>query len=882
MWLSRRKAYLEALLITALALVARWLLDPFLGSQLPFVTFFIAVAAVVSYRSTGPAVLAAVAGGLLALFLFMPPRYSFAVQTLVQVVGLLMYVSVTLAIIGFGGAMRRAQVKAREAERRARRHNELLQRTLISIGDGVITTDSGGRITLLNSVAEKLTGWESKEAEGRLLGDVYRVARDDRLLDSEMLLEKLRSQSLGAGAAQSTLLSREGVRRVVSESVGPIADEDGRVVGMVLVFRDITERRMREKSLAESESRKSAMLQSALDGVVSIDDEGTIIEFNPAAEKMFGYGRAEAVGREMAELIVPPRLRDAHRQGLARYLETGKARVLDRLVELTAVDVGGREFPVEVSIHPIELEGDKPSFVGYIRDITNRVQAQQEILRSEERFRALATATATVIWTCNARGEITSEQPSWSRYTGQAFDEYKGRGWLEALHPETAAAVEARWNTLIDEPRKFTSQNRVWHADSQAYRHVESFGVPLLDADGKVREWVGMYKDVEHEWQLEAQLQQSVADLTEANRRKTEFLAVLAHELRNPLAPLRHGLDITGRDDVDADTRATAFSMMERQLEQLIHLVDDLFDMSRIDRGAIELRRSTIDISEVVRHAAEAARSTAAKARQQIEVETPGAPIHVDGDANRLSQVMGNLLSNAIKYSEPGSRIRVQVSEDDGDACILVRDEGVGIDPAKLSDIFDLFVRADPTIERSRGGLGIGLTLVRKIVELHGGKVAANSEGEGRGSEFVVRLPRLPAGEHARKVESISRTGVPAPRKILVVDDNRDAADSLAMLLKLSDHEVYTAYDGLEAVRSVAELRPDVVVLDIGLPQKNGYEVASFVRGQDWGHEVMLIALTGWGQDHDRERAAAAGFDTHFVKPVEFAAVRDYVENEGA
>ncbi|HEX6900632.1 MAG TPA: ATP-binding protein [Thermoanaerobaculia bacterium] len=359
----------------------------------------------------------------------------------------------------------------------------------------------------------------------------------------------------------------------------------------------------------------------------------------------------------------------------------------------------------------------------------------------------------------------------------------------------------------------------------------------------------------------------------EADRRKDEFLATLAHELRNPLAPIRNMLEVMKRAAGNGVLMDQARATMERQVGHMVRLIDDLLDVSRISRGKVELKRERVELASVVYQAVEAARPLAQRARHELNVTLPPEPIYLNADPVRLAQVFGNLLNNACNYSEPGGKVWLTAERRGGDAIVKVKDTGVGIPPDQLEGIFEMFAQVDRSLERSRGGLGIGLTLVKRLVEMHEGTVTAYSEGPGQGSELTVRLPvpvEPPRVEPTPEPAALkSATG----RRILVVDDNRDSAVSLAMLLEIGGHEVTAAYDGQEALDKAAELRPEVVLMDLGMPKLNGYDAAVRIRQQPWGERMILIAVTGWGQEEDRRRTSQAGFDGHLVKPVDYAAV---------
>jgi signal transduction histidine kinase/CheY-like chemotaxis protein len=392
----------------------------------------------------------------------------------------------------------------------------------------------------------------------------------------------------------------------------------------------------------------------------------------------------------------------------------------------------------------------------------------------------------------------------------------------------------------------------------------------LLDELVTLRRERALREDLERANQA---LRESEERLREQDRRKDEYLATLAHELRNPLAPIRSGLEVL-RLGPSAESAARVWEMVERQLGQMVRLVDDLLDVSRISQGKIELRRERIDLAAVASHALEAVRPACEAMGHQLVATLPSEPVYLIGDAARLVQVSVNLLHNSCKFTPRGGRIGLTVERNGQHACLRVQDNGIGIAEDQLAEIFELFSQADKSLERSRSGLGIGLTLVKRLVEMHGGTVEARSAGAGQGSELTVALPGLDEpSERLRQEPAAAEPTAPASRRILVVDDNRDAADSLALLLQLAGHEVHTAHDGLEAVNAAARLRPEVILLDIGLPKLNGYEAASRIREQQGASDLLLVALTGWGQDEDRRRSEQAGFDAHMVKPVDLAAL---------
>jgi signal transduction histidine kinase/DNA-binding response OmpR family regulator len=359
-----------------------------------------------------------------------------------------------------------------------------------------------------------------------------------------------------------------------------------------------------------------------------------------------------------------------------------------------------------------------------------------------------------------------------------------------------------------------------------------------------------------------------IHQLRDSDRRKDEFLATLAHELRNPLAPIRSALQIIRLTGNDGPAIAQARTMMERQLGQMVRLIDDLLDVSRISRGKLELRKDRIELASVIRSAVDTSRPLIDAAGHELTLSVTAEPIYLDADPVRLAQVFSNLLNNAAKYMESGGHIWLTTALGDKEVVVTVRDTGIGIPADALPAIFDMFTQVDRSLEKSQGGLGIGLTLVKQLVELHGGKVEARSEGEGKGAEFIMHLPVVSLGPAPQpKADDEQQARAPACR-ILVADDNRDAAESMGMMLRLMGNEVRTVQDGVQAVEEAAEFRPDVILLDIGMPRLNGYDAARRIRGERWGKDIVLVALTGWGQEEDKHHASEAGFDHHFTKPV--------------
>jgi PAS domain S-box-containing protein len=503
--------------------------------------------------------------------------------------------------------------------------------------------------------------------------------------------------------------------------------------------------------------------------------------------------------------------------------------------------------------------------------------------RMEENQRwlvALVESSEDAIISKSLDGTIQSWNVAAERLFGYTAQQAVGRH-ISLIIPADRADEE---NQIIARVR---AAERVEHFDTVRVRsdgrlvQVSLTISPIKDAAGRIIGASKIARDVSERKRLEDELRKHAADLSQADRRKDEFLAMLAHELRNPLAPIRNALNallLQGQEHGQAARQA--WDVIERQVECLVHLVDDLLDVSRISLGKIKLEKRRVDLAAVVSHAIESSRPLIDARKHDLLVTLPDEPMPIEADMTRMAQVVLNLLNNAAKYTPVGGRICLSAEKVTDQVAIHVRDTGMGIPANILPKVFDLFTQAERTLDRAEGGLGIGLTLVRRLTEMHDGTVEAFSDGLGQGSEFVVRLPllrqALPSNTPTKDggKEPIAAT----PRKrVLVVDDNRDSAESLAMLLRLTGQDAHTVHDGRQALVVAEAYRPDLVLLDIGLPGIDGYEVARRLRSEPWTGTTALVALTGYGDDETRQRAQSAGFDRHMVKPVDFDALRRLV-----
>ena len=507
-----------------------------------------------------------------------------------------------------------------------------------------------------------------------------------------------------------------------------------------------------------------------------------------------------------------------------------------------------------------------------------RLEAEQETRRSsEERERArlqakeaeleLVTETTPLILTrCSRDLRYLFANRAAAALFGLTPQQMIGRRIAEIMDERAFVLIQPYIEQVLrGEPVVYEAQIPY---QGVGPRWVRVSYMPHRDRQGNVAGWVASVTDITERKQAEEALR-------EADRRKDEFLATLAHELRNPLAPVRNAIRILQLKGPPDPELQWAREVIERQIQQMTRLIDDLMDVSRISRNRLELRKELVELASVLRGAVEMSHPLLDRSSHELSLSLPPEPVYVEGDPTRLAQVFSNLLNNAAKYSEPKGRIAVTAECLGRDVVVSVRDHGIGIPSEMLPRVFDAFTQLDRSLERSRGGLGIGLTLVKRLVELHGGSVEARSDGDGRGSEFVVRLPIPTSHPVPGSPVTLDDTLLKAPGRcrILIVDDASDVAESMGVLLDMLGYETRTACDGLAGLAAAAELRPDVALLDIGMPKMNGYELARRIREEAWGKDMVLIAVTGWGQEEDKRRSREAGFNHHLVKPLDPTAL---------
>jgi PAS domain S-box-containing protein len=656
--------------------------------------------------------------------------------------------------------------------------------------------------------------------------------------------------------------------------------------------RESAERRVAEVELRASREREherrlelEALMGSAPVAIwIAHDRECRSITGNPAASALLGV----RVGANLSRTAPA-----AERENVFEIYRDGRRATIEELPMQTAARTGAAVSNQELefrfddgrpsswaygNVEPLfDHRGEVRGAIGTFVDISERRRIEELQRESEVRFQTLADQAPVLIW-LNDRDGCEFVNREYLRFLGSTLDDVRGMGWARFVHPDDLAEYVAAYRRAEEGRDAFDAQFRFRRGDGE-YRWMKSSGLPRLTADGSLVGFVGCSVDF-------TDVKEAMDALQESDRRKDEFLATLAHELRNPLAPLRNGLAIL-RLTLDAPAEVdSTLGVMERQLAHLVRLIDDLIDVSRISRGKIELKRQRFELAGAIAEAAAVARPRVEYEARRFSVELPPDPLFVAGDVTRLTQVVANLLDNAAKYTEPDGRVRLALERQRDHAVITVEDDGIGIPAEMLDRVFEMFAQIDHPIESERrGGLGIGLTLVKRLVELHGGTVEVSSPGPGCGSRFVVRVPlaaeaqvaaAAAAGESALVGESVGGGVEPrggSRRRVLVVDDNDDAASSQAAVLRLMGHDVRSAPEGWSALEMAASFRPELVLLDIGMPGLDGYEVCRRLRAQPWGAGAMIVAVTGWGQEADKRRAREAGFDLHLTKPMDPAAL---------
>jgi PAS domain S-box-containing protein len=855
--------YVAAVLFTALAAAACLSLSSNFIAQAPYSAYFLAVIAVVWYaRATGPAVVAIALGSIAAQF---TTRSAIAEAPLTPspVGRLVVFAILAVVVVLFTRALQRARQSAEHLAREYDEQRERLEVTLSSIGDAVMVSDVNEHVTYLNPVAEKLTGWRLAAAAGKPVEEVFRIVHEE----TRAPVNSPVTRSLQKGGAvklgdPSILIARDGVQRSIDDTAAPIRDAHGRVAGAILVFRDVTEQRESERRIVEARAYAERIVDTVPEPILILDAARRVVRANRSFYRTFACTPEEVEGRHLQAVgsgeWALPRLHTL----LERVIATEAG--FDNLeVESVFGSLGSRIMLLYA--RRLVVEPGQPNLVLLMmEDISDRRATENKLRESEERYRLVVEgATGFALVMLDTTGRVVSWNVGAERLLGYTEAEIIGENFARFFLPaDQAADLPQRELAVAARDEEGPDDNWLVRKDGSHF-WASGATTALRDDAGHLRAFTKVVRDI-------TDRRRAHDALREADRRKDEFLATLAHELRNPLAPMRTALHVMQRSGPSDGEWQRTWEIMDRQTRQMTRLIDDLLEVSRITQGRMVLQRQTIELNAVVQHAIETIRPLIERQRHTLNVSLVSPAPAVDGDPARLAQVFANLLDNAAKYQDPGGTIDLSVDVRREHAIVSVHDEGVGMTPDQRVNVFEMFAQVDSGVDRSHGGLGIGLSLVKRLVELHGGTVSAESSGLGQGSTFVVSLPIVRHVREDAETQSSQSTLPPVPqRRVLVVDDNEDAASTLASLLELNGHVAQVAHDGEQALRAAEAWRPDVVLLDIGLPRLNGYDVCRHLRSQAWARELRIVALTGWGQVDDRKRSEAAGFDRHLVKPVD-------------
>ena len=776
-------------------------------------------------------------------------------------------------------------IDRQQAIRAMQEHRKQLQVTLASIGDAVLTTDAAGNITFLNDVAQSLTGWTQADAAGQPTEAVFNIINERTGEAVENPVRRVLAEGRIVGLANHTILiAKDGARRPIDDSGAPIRLGD-EMLGVVLVFRDVSERKAAEDRLKESEANAAMALSVGQLGTWDWQIERDDVRADSRAREVCGLHPVGLVKASDISARVHPDDRPRVDAALQAALDPAGDGTYAQEFRFLHEDDSIRWVISHGQTIWNNQEPRRPlRMIGTVVDISERKEADRSFRqlteRSEQQRRLYDTVLSNMldlVYVFNLDHRFAYANQALLNMWGRTWDEAVGRNCLELGYEPWHAAMHDREIEQVVNTKQPIRGEVPFNA-TYGRRIYDYIFFPVLSADGEVESVAGVTRDVTERKQLEDNLRMLAADISEANRRKNEFLATLAHELRNPLAPIRTGLELIKMAVNDPATIEETRSMMERQTHQMVRLIDDLLDVSRITQGKLQLRKARIALADVVRSAVEATRPMLDEAGHQLTINIPSEPIYLDADPNRLAQVISNLLSNAAKYTKDRGQIWLAARCEGRDVELSVKDTGLGIPAEMMERIFEMFAQIDRPVEQGNTGLGIGLTLVKRLVEMHDGTIQAFSDGANLGSTFTVRLPIVVESSPQQSVSNTkgaeSKT---AAIRILVVDDNRSAAETLQMVLKIMGHEVRMAHDGLEAIDMARSFKPQLVFMDLGMPKLNGFEAAQRIRQEPWGSEMILVALTGWGQDEDKQRTREAGFDHHLIKPAEPAALQELI-----
>ena len=759
--------------------------------------------------------------------------------------------------------------------------NAMRKDVLAQMQDAVLAFDVDDHVIYMNPAAERQYGVVASDALGRPRSDLLR----ERWSDAERALrarEELRTQ--GSCRSESVHVRGDGRQMHVESTISLLEDAAGQPLGFLAVIRDIDDRVEAQATLAAAtaaltrrERQFATLVENSPDIFARLDRDLRYLYVSPVVERYSGVPAAAHIGRTRAEVGMPAELQAEWERAMRKTFATGQVQTF----KFKYRSADGEDFTFSTRLIPeFADDGVVESVLSIASNVTEQELADAALRESKARLEFTLAAAHVGEWEIDVASGACRHSDLYDRCFGHAapVPGWNLQSMLAQLHPDERERVGNLVAQAFHAGTDLAFEARVTWPDGSEH-WIDVHGSAYVSARASEQEpprlrFLGIIADITRRKQTEAALR-------DADLRKDEFLATLAHELRNPLAPIRNAVQIMqlSRDEA---MHVNARRIIERQLKQMVHLVDDLLDVSRISQGKVELRLEQVDVADAVVDAIETSRPLIDAGRHHLTTKlAPPRALMVEADVTRVCQIVANLLNNAAKYTPEGGHIQVLAEREGDEAVITVQDSGIGLAADMLPRVFDMFSQVDRSVARAQGGLGIGLALVKRLVEMHGGSVAATSDGPDRGCRFVVRLPLIrfpdaaPRRDSGHALEAEDTDGL----RVLVVDDNVDSAESLSQLMQILGYPVAVAHDGLEAVEAAIAWRPDVVLMDIGMPRLGGPEAAHAMRALPGGERLWLIALSGWGQNEDRRKSREAGFDHHFVKPVDLEALIDLIRN---
>ena len=755
--------------------------------------------------------------------------------------------------------------KLRQAERR-------IENILESFSDAFFTADRDWRFTYINRHAEQILGRPAAELLGKNMWEEFPEAVGTDIYDHYQ-----------KAVAEQVTINFETFYPPFDAwfEVRAYPSHDG---GLSVYFHNISDRKHADAVLRESEERYRILAETASDAIIRIDATSTIEYTNTAVENIFGYTADELLGQSLT-ILMPEELRERHLAGFAHYLKTGKKNLNWLSIEVPARHKDGHHFPLEISFGEYH-HGSRRFFIGIARDVTGRKHAEEKLRESEEQLRALANSIPQLAWMAEPDGFIFWYNRRWYDYTGTTAEEMEGWGWQTVHDAEILPDVLARWQNSIQTGEPFDMEFPLRRGADGAFRWFLTRVVPLRDSNGNIVRWFGTNTDIEEFRQTRLQAEQ-------ANRLKDEFLATLSHELRTPLNAILGWSKMLQTNNLGEDEAKKAIATIERNARSQNQLIEDLLDVSRIITGKLRLDIRAVDLPNVITAAIDVVRpaAEAKNIRLQTLLDPQAGPI--SGDPDRLQQIVWNLLSNAVKFTPKEGQVQVRLERINSHIEIVVSDTGKGIEAEFLPLVFDRFRQSDGSMTRRHGGLGLGLAIVRQLVELHGGTISVESDGSEQGTTFTVSLPLLPVRResasdapriHPKAAESGAELDCPPELtglRVLLVDDESDSRELVNLVLEECGAEVVTAESASEAFEAIGREKFHIIISDIGMPDEDGFSLIGRIRRltDEQGGNTPAIALTAYARPEDRVRALRSGFQMHIAKPAEPAELIAVVAN---